>query len=396
MNPTDTAVQASIEQKFAEVRALFPHTKSVTYFNSASYGPFPVTVKEAVERNIDMRVGATRDDSHDAFATADELRQDFAGLIGARKQEVGVGLNTQHGLNIAAFGLPLKEGDEVLVSDIEFPAAVYVWRAAAEARGVKLRFIPSRDRRFDIEEFKKAITPRTRVLTLAYVQFFNGYKNDLATISRICKEHDIFFVVDGIQGMGTQPLNVHELGIDIFTSGCQKWMLAPQGCGFFYLSDSIRDRLAFSSGTWLGVDWGVKFTDLFHYDKPWFDSAVRFEMGYYVVFNLLGMKAAVEIFKHLGIENIQRHNNALIDRLVEYLRSNPYYTITSSLEEKHRSSIFTFSAPEVPTLHRKILDQKIILVHREGSIRVSAHLFNNTDDIDRLISVLDDHSRNKA
>jgi cysteine desulfurase / selenocysteine lyase len=111
-----------------------------------------------------------------------------------------------------------------------------------------------------------------------------------------------------------------------------------------------------------------------------------------VVFNLLGMKAAVEIFKGLGIENIQRHNHALIDRLVQYLRSNPFYRITSSLEEKSRSSIFTFSAPDVPALHRRILDNKIILVHREGSIRVSAHLFNNTDDIDRLITVLDDYS----
>jgi selenocysteine lyase/cysteine desulfurase len=252
-----------------------------------------------------------------------------------------------------------------------------------------LKFIPSHDRRFDIDAFVKAITPRTKVLTVSFVQFFNGFKNDLEALGKICRERGIYFVVDGIQGMGAETINMREANIDIFASGCQKWMLSPQGCGFFFISDSVRPTLKLPFGTWLGVEWGVKFTDVFYYDKPWFDSARRFEMGYYAVWNILAMKEAVKIFQMLGIDNIQRHNHALIDRLVAYLRGNAFYTITSTLEEKHRSSIFTFSCADVPRLHRFILDNKIILVEREGSIRVSAHLFNNEADIDRLIDALD-------
>ena len=379
----------SSRDKFEAVRALFPHIPKVSYFNSASYGPFCTSVVEAVQANMEVRMAAEHDDSHDAYGVTDELRADYAGLIGAPKRAVGVGLNTTQGLNIAAFGLPLERGDEVLLSDVEFPALVYTWREAAKARGLELKFVKSSDRMFDMSALEQAITPRSRVLALSWVQFFNGFKNDLETLSALCKKHGMFFVVDGIQGMGQEPIDVVKLGIDIFATGCQKWMLAPQGCGFFYISDEVRDRITPPFMSWLGADWKMNFTDLFHYDLPLFDAARRFELGYYVVLNLMGMKAAVKIFQELGLDAIRDHNYALVDRLADHIRANPFYRITSSMEPVHRSSIFTFTCGRVAELHQALLNEKIILVRREGSIRVSVHLFNNEQDIDRLIAVLD-------
>lgn len=376
------------DDKFARVRQRFPHTKKVTYFNAGSYGPFSIDVQQAIESNINQRVAAERDDSHDAFATQDELRAIFAKLIGARKREVGIGLNTSFGLNIAAFGLPLSKGDEVLVSDVEFPAIRYTWRAAAEARGFKLKVLKSRGRCFSLDALRRGVTKRSKVLAVSWVQFFNGYKVDLHELSEFCREHGIYFVVDGIQGMGVEPINMKNVDIDVFTSGCQKWMLSPQGCGFFYLSDRIRDQLKQPFMSWLGSDWKMNFTDLFKYEQPFFDSARRFEMGYYVVLNLMGMRAASQMFVDLGIRNIQRHNYALIDRLADFIDSHPFYTITSSMDPKHRSSLFTFTCDDYKLLHRELLKHKIILVQREGSIRVSVHLYNNERDIDKMIGVL--------
>ncbi len=383
----------ALTKEFQAVRALFPHTKSVVFLNSAAYGPFTATIKQAISDNVDLRIRSDKDDSHDAFVTQDELRGAYARMIGAAKRQVGIGLNTSFGLNVAAFGYPLKKGDEVLISDIEFPAVVYTWRAAAEARGLRLKFIKSHDRFFDIDELQKAITKRTKVLSLSWVQFFNGFKNDLAAISALCKRHGILFVIDGIQGMGVEPINVRKLGIDVFTSGCQKWMLSPQGCGFFYLSDEVRAKITPPFMSWLSVDWKMNFSDLFHFHRPYYDSARRYEMGYFVVLNLLGMKAAVEIFERLGIRNIQRHNHALIDRLAAYIRSNPFYRITCCMEPRHRSSIFTFTCKNVVRLHAGLLKRKIITANREGSIRVSVHLFNNEKDINRLIEVLEGFSK---
>ncbi|MDH3890594.1 MAG: aminotransferase class V-fold PLP-dependent enzyme [candidate division Zixibacteria bacterium] len=381
--------------KFALIRRRFPHTKKVTYFNAGSYGPFSIDVQQAIEANISQRVAAERDDSHDAFETQDELRAIYARMIGARKREVGIGLNTSFGLNIAAFGLPLNKTDEVLVSDVEFPAIRYTWRAAAEARGFRLKVLKSRGRCFDMDALRRGVTKRSKVLTVSWVQFFNGYKADLQQLSEFCRENGMFFVVDGIQGMGVEPINTKIIDIDVFTSGCQKWMLAPQGCGFFYLSDRIRDRLKQPFMSWLGSDWKMNFTDLFRYEQPFFDSARRFEMGYYVVLNMMAMKAAAEMFVDLGIRNIQRHNYALIDRLADFIDSHPYYTITSNMEPTHRSSIFTFTCDDYKSLHRELLKNKIILVQREGSIRVSVHLYNNERDIDKTIGVLQKFARGR-
>lgn len=382
-----------ITRRFKKARAMYPHTGRVVYFNSAAYGPFASTVGRAIDDNVKLRTEAQRDDSHFAFGTADELRADFAKLTGARKQQIGLALNTTYGLNLAAYGLPLKRGEEVLLSDVEFPAAVYTFQGAARARGFRVRLIKSREMRFDIDRFAKAITSKTRVLCLSYVQFFNGYKNDLATIGEICRKHKMFFVVDGIQGMGAEYLNLQKLPIDIFASGCQKWMLGPHGTGFFYLADSVRDRITPPFMTWLGVDWQMNFSDLLHFKRPYFDSARRFETGSYPAMNLSGLKEAVKIFQMLGITNIQRHNHGLIDRLVEYINSHPTYRITSSMEPKYRSSIFTFSCDKLPQLHRFLLDRKIILVRREGSIRVAVHLFNDESDTDRLVGALEQFAK---
>lgn len=380
-------------EKFAHYRSLFPHTPDLVYFNSASYCPFCTPVTEAIEQNLRLRTEAREDDSLLIDQTQEALREDYAGLIGARKREVGLAVNTTQGLNIAAFGVPLSAGDEVLISDIEFPAIAYTWRAAAEAKGFKLKFVPSTNRCFDIEELKDSMTKSTRVLALSQVQYFNGFKNNLRLIAELCKDRNIIFVVDGIQGMGVEPINVRELGIDIFSSGCQKWMLSPQGCGFFYISDKIRDSLSHPFMSWLGADWNTTFTDLLRYDLPWFDTARRFEMGYYVSLNVFGMKAAVEIFKDLGISEIQQHNYALIDQLARFVNDDPYYRITSSMDPDHRSSIFTFTCDHLDALRERLADEQIILVKREGSIRVSVHLFNNEQDIDRLTGVLKDFAR---
>jgi selenocysteine lyase/cysteine desulfurase len=380
---------------FANVREQFPHTSNITYFNAAAVGPFSTSVQEAVEEHLRMRVKSEKDDSHVGFGTADELRSIYAGLVGAEHRHIGLGSNTTFGLNLAAYGLPMKAGDEILVSDVEFPAAVYTAKAAAAARGLTVAFVKSVDRRFDIDEFRKAISPKTRMLMVSFVQFFNGYKIDLATVGKVCRDHGIFLVVDGIQGMGAEAIDVRSLGIDIFTSGCQKWMLSPQGCGFFYVSDEVRDKITPPFMSWVGADWKMQYTDMFHYDKPYFESARRFEMGYYAVLNFVGMRAAVQLFTDLGIAEIQRHNHALIDRLVDYIHSNPYYRITSTLDLQHRSSMFTFTCADLEPLHKELLRRRIILVRREGSIRVSVHLYNSETDIDKLIEIMAEFSRGR-
>ncbi len=378
-----------MSDKFEKIRRHFPHTRNIVFFNSAAFGPMSLPIKEAIDANLDIRMAAEVDDTRQMYELRERVREGYAKLIGAETRQIGVNINTSFGLNLASSGLPLDEGDEILLSDIEFPATIYVWRGASESRKLKLKFIKSKDFKFDIDEFEKSITSKSRVLSVSFVQFFNGFKNDLKQLSEICKRRNMFFVVDGIQGTGAEPINVKELGIDIFSCGCQKWLLAPFGSSFFYISDRVKDILTPNNITWYSSDWKLQFTDLFKYDLPYHDSAEKFQGGYYATMNLVGMEAALGIFSELGIEDIQRHNHALIDRLVDNIKDSEYYRITSSLKENERSSIFTISCDHLKELHRFLFDNKIYTACREGSVRIAVHLFNNVSDVAKLTEALE-------
>jgi len=158
----------------------------------------------------------------------------------------------------------------------------------------------------------------------------------------------------------------------------------------FYIRRDLQKKLKMPFASWLSVDWKLNFTDLFHYDLPFFDSARRFEMGSYPYSHVHAMAAALELIDSLGIENIQRHNHRLLDILIAYLKASDYYHIVSNIKSKHRSSILAFACDNVGEVHKKLLENKIICAHREGAIRVAVHLYNDEIDIKRLIAVLDE------
>ncbi|SYZ74658.1 Aminotransferase class V [Candidatus Zixiibacteriota bacterium] len=384
-------MEKKLAARFKAARRLFPVTekeRKITYFNSASTGPLCRPVKKAMYDYYELTQYLEKSAiDREAFAALDTIRSCGARILGAAADEVGFGFSTTFGLNIAAFGLPLKKGDEVLLSDVEFPANVYPWLALGQ-NGVKVRMLKSVDRHFDIEIFEKSIGPKTRCLALSFVQFFNGYKNDLEEIGKICRRKGLYFVVDGIQGCGVETIDVRKCRIDILSSGAQKWMLSPLGTGLFYIRKDLQKKVRMPFASWLGVDWKLNFTDLFHYDLPFFNSARRFEMGTYPYGHVFAAKAALELITSLGVANIQKHNHELLDTLIEYLNESGYYRVVSSLEAKHRSSILSFTCPEARDVYKRLAGLKIIASFREGAIRISPHLFNDSGDIRRFIGVL--------
>ncbi len=379
-----------MDNQFKNVRKLFPVASlksGIIYFNSASTGPLCKPVKKVMDDYYEMTQYQNRNSDYRAFDALENIRKMGAKFIGGKKDEVGFGFHTGYGLNIAAFGLPLKKGDEVLLSDVEFPSNVYPWVALKE-RGIKVNFIKSIDGRFDIEQFEKSISKNTKVLSLSFVQFFNGYKNDLKKIGEICKSRKIYFIVDGIQGCGIETINVKKCHIDIFSSGAQKWMLAPLGTGIFYVRKDLQGELNRPIASWLSVPRDLNFGDLFHFNKKFFDSARQFESGTYPYAHVFALEESLKLISSLGVKNIQKHNHELLDILIKFIKDTEYYSVVSSLKNIHRSSILSFGCPDVQHVHRELLKNRFICSLREGAIRISAHLFNNESDIKKLIKLL--------
>lgn len=374
-------------KNLSAIRKQFPFTKNIIYFNHAAYGPIPLdSLKETLKYYHTLTHRLDESTEHHSFELLDQIRKIIAKMINSSDDEIALTFNTSYGLNIAASGLDFKAGEEILLSDCEFPANVYPWLNLRE-KGVKIKFIESENRFFSIENFIKSITSKTKLLSLSFVQFFNGYKNDLEKIGKICKANGIIFVVDGIQGVGSSVLDVKKSQIDFLSCGGQKWLLSAPGTGFFYCSKKFLSQLKPSFFGWLGVDWKIDFTDLLKYNLTPFNSARKFEIGSYSYSNLRTFYPSLKLLEKIGIPTIQKQNLALLDRLIDYLKNSPY-RINSSLNPKHRSSIFSFSAKNGKELFEKLIKNNIIASYREGLIRLSPHFYNTTQEIDRLIRIL--------
>ncbi len=357
-----------------------------TFFNNASYAPVLKVVKQAIDNYLgqvmNLNVGDVEAKTHLA-----NIRRDAAALIGAHHDEIEFAINTSWGLNLAALGLDWQAGDEILMPDNEFPSVPYPFRTLEE-RGVVIKYIPTPDRNFSFDEMTKLVNKRTKALSISFVQYFNGFRNDLKRIGEFCKEHDIYFIVDAIQGLGVCPLNVKECHIDLLSCGAQKWLLSPLGSGFFYVSKTAKRRLKSHTTGWMGVDWNLNYTDLMHFDREAFADCRRYNLGTYPYIQLWGMSAALDYILKLGVENIFDHNMALVDQLIRFVRHDDYYRINGTLEPAHLSQIVNISSPANEQLQKHLLKNDFFLVYREGGVRVAVNFYNTPAEIDRLIDVL--------
>lgn len=356
------------------------------FFNNAAYGPLLKVVKARMDEYFDMiedlRVGDK--ETHDKRV---QIRDHAARLIGANPGEVEFAINTSCGLNLAVLGLEYEAGDEILIPDNEFPSVPYPFKAL-EDRGVKIRYIPSIDDNFSFDKMVELVTDRTKVLAISFVQFFNGFRNDLRRLGEYCKERNIFFVVDAIQGVGVCPLDVKECKIDLLACGAQKWLLSPLGSGFFYVSDNAKADVKSWTTGWLGIDWQMNYTDLIHFEREPYADARRFNLGTYPYLQVWGMEAALDYILNLGVENIFAHTQGLLDQLIEYVEKDDFYSVNSSLEPHHRSQIFSISSPAGEELHKHLLNERVYQVYREGGLRIAVNFYNTPEEIERLVELL--------
>jgi len=371
---------------FSRYRAEFPITRRFTYLNHASHGPMSLRVWRAIDGFLDRAVHTEHVHDETSFRKMDECRALLAGMLKCETGEIGMGYDATFGLNVAAHGLDLRAGDEVLLSDVEFPANVYPW-LALRRKGVKVRFFKVRGGFADMESIARGLTRRTKILALSWVQYFNGFRTDLKAISSLCRKRGIFFVVDGMQGVGALDLNVRQAGVDFLSAGGVKWLLSPHGSGFFFISKRMLPRLKPSFAGWLGVDWNTDWENLRDYRRKPFSDARKFELGSHPYQDLYGFREALGMLAEVGMKRVENSILGLTGRLLDYLRDSPY-KIRSSLAARHRSGIISFTGKRDNALMEALKHEKIIVSYREGGVRVSPHFYNSDEEVDRLIAVL--------
>jgi selenocysteine lyase/cysteine desulfurase len=259
-----------------------------------------------------------------------------------------------------------------------------------QSRGVQLKMVAEENGRIPTAKIAEAIDSRTRVVSLSAVQYAAGYRADLAELGRICEEKGVLFCVDAIQALGVFPIDVRAMNIDFLSADGHKWLCGPEGCGIFYCNRSLLGHLRPVMAGWLCMK---NASDYGNYQFDFVDTACRFDTGSYNYAGIYGLGASIEMFLEIGIDRIASHVLMLTDRLVRGVQDKGY-RVVSSRQPGEASGIVAFASDlhnhgEI-RLHLEG-EHRVVISVRENRLRVSPHVYNTPEEIDRLMELLPGH-----
>jgi selenocysteine lyase/cysteine desulfurase len=370
------------------IRSLFPVTEKYVYLNHSAVCPLSTRVRDAMNGLLE---DVTRNGSvnyNDWLETYERSRKSAARLVNARPHEIAFMRNTSEAISAVANGIEWREGDNVVTCNVEFPANVYPWLRLCQERGIQLKTAEERSGRIDPDELLSRIDDRTRVVTISWVQFASGFRSDLARIGKFCRERNIIFVADVIQGLGGLKLDVERDYVDAFAADAHKYLLGPEGVALLFVSDRVIDRIRPTVVGWTSVKDYEQHLD---YNLNYRDGALRFECGTLNSAGVYGLGAAVDLFLEVGPEEVEAHILGLSDYLGDRLTAKGYKVISSRLPGEASGVVTCTHEQHSPRdLYRLLLSKDIITAPRANRLRISSHFYNTREEVDALIDALPD------
>jgi cysteine desulfurase / selenocysteine lyase len=371
-----------------ELREDFPVTKRYTYLANAAVTPIPMPVYNEVSKYYDdiLNHGSTLWDNWET--KMEQTREMFAKFIGAyNREEVAFTHSTSEGMNIIAH--MLSDKGIVISNELEFPSSNLPWLNKDKGN---VRFVKARDENKvlieDIEKTLKQNSENAKTLVTSHVQFSTGYRQDLEELGKITTKNGLYFVVNSTQSLGALQFNVKDFGIDFMVSNGHKWMLSSFGVGALYikkkyLRDAKNFRPEFYSHS--GQNRRERYENNTKMNMS--NSARRFELGTSHFPNITALNAAVRYISKIGTRNIERRILKLSDYLIDCLVDMKLEILSPIEKKKYRSGIILFKARKKKPIEivNELGKKRIIVSQRGVGIRVSAHFYNNEQDVDRLM-----------
>jgi selenocysteine lyase/cysteine desulfurase len=366
-------------------RSEFPVTESSIYLNHAAVAPISRRVHDAMAGLLaDVRQSGAEHWQR-WVATYAAVRRSIAQLLNADVAEIAFTKNTSEGVSTFARGLDWRPGDEVVSIEGEFPANFYAWKTL-EQRGVTLRLVAAENGLVCPEKILQALSPRTRVLAVSFVQYLSGFRLDLESLGRACAARGCLLFVDAIQGLGAFPLDVKQANIAGLAADGHKWLLGPEGAGLLYVNRGIMDGITPSEIGWTNVR---RWSDFSSHVLAWRDDARRYECGTLNTCGIYGLGAAVELLLEVGVGQIAERILDLTDRLRAVLLTQGHAVFGPRAREQ-ASGIVSF-LPHTGGAERmleRLLAHRVQAAARGGMVRLSPHFYNTAQEIDRVLELV--------
>jgi len=367
------------------------HDATSVYLNVAGQAPMPRVSLEAVQAALEWKKYPYVLTDQAELDLPRRVRTSIAELIGADSEDIALTTGASAGLIALAYGMDWRRGDEILTAHREFPLEYTTWRPMEEREGVRLQVIAPRGQWITSEDFIAALTPRTRLVSASMVRFEDGSMLDAAKLGAACRAQGTALALDVSQCCGAMPMDVHKLGADFIICSGYKWLLGPYGTGFFWGKREFLAGFRPSPYYWQGIAGLTDYNALIYENPKAAEGARPFDSSETVsYFNLAGWDASLRFLKEIGVEAVATHNQRLITRLFDSL---PYDRCvwTSPPETERRGPYGCFagrSIEDTQAIYRRMKEERIFASLREGNIRVSTHLYNNEEDIDKVVRAI--------
>ncbi len=377
-------------QDLGALRRQFPVTAELAYLNHAAIGTMPRAAADRMSAAA-AEVAATGDRGWpERNGEVERVRGRVARLLGAREaHEVAFTGNTSEALSVVAYGLDWRDGDNVVGPESEFPSDLYPWMGVAEVSGrqVEYRRVPERQGRVDAGDLVAAMDERTRVVAVSWVQYASGHRVDLEALARACRERDALLVVDAIQGLGALALDVERSGVDVCALASHKWLLGPEGLGLLYVSDRVVEAVRSTRRGWRSVASRYRWDVV---DPAPAEGALRFEAGTLNVYGIHALGASLDLLLGLGPEAVERRVLALAERAARGLAERGF-ALAAPRSPGEVSGIVAGTHPDrsADELAEALAERGVIVSARAGRLRVSPHVYNADEELDRLLAELD-------
>ena len=351
-------------------------TPGLAYLQTGSVGPSP---KPVVDCTLAAWMELEKNPVHQAYRVQppalEQVRDKAAAMLRCTHDEIILTRGTTDGMNNVAAGLDLVPGDRVLTTDQEHGGGHHCWDFLARRRGVMLDKVPiplgEDNAAAIVDRFRNAITPKTRVLSFSHVLYTTGLVMPVSELSALARAHGCLAIVDGAQAIGGMDVDVQRLGCHVYAATGHKWLLGPKGTGVLCVREEARDRVALIA-------------------EQAGREAQSDSTGLISVPEVIGLGAAIDYIRAIGIGKIEAYNLELRHRLFDMLGSARWARIVSPPPGPTASPLLTVQLPGAVNPREfigRMLEKHQVALKAlptlPNGIRFSMHLFNSVQDVER-------------
>jgi len=371
---------------WAALRNEFPTLANWTYLDVARKTVPPRCQERALQeycRDVYANAGA---DAWSAVNVA-ETRAVMARLLGAKPAEIAFTKNTTEGLNIAAHAFDLAAGDNIVLTNMEHLANIWVWKHW-EAKGVEIRYAEHRNGRLTLDAFVEKMDGRTRVVSTAYVTYGNGYRVNLPALGQVCRERAIRLVVDGVQAAGILAAPLSGLGADMVAIGGHKGLFGLTGSGLVYCREELVNELKTPFIKAPVAEGSVLARAHVNSQFDYVRIAHRFEGGNPNFLGIRVLRRGAEFLQSIGLPHIEQRVRELSSTCLRLLKEAGLKTLTPEAWEE-RAQIINVLVPNAGGLMERLREKHRIVTNvKDGALRLSMSFFNNEEDLERAMHAI--------